>query len=124
ISKKNSLIGVGKNKLRVLVQDSVPFTIATIFINNNQSPIDLDSNGEAIVDNNITNVKIQSQNIKPRIFNINSAINNDFTIFLYDKEFIPISYLSSVRKWIIQRGKLLPLDENNKPFKNEKYKKQ
>ncbi|MEO8117629.1 MAG: hypothetical protein ABI653_08250, partial [Bacteroidota bacterium] len=52
ISKKNPLIGADKNKLSVLVQDSVPFTIATIFINSNQSPISLDSHGEAIVDNN------------------------------------------------------------------------
>ena len=31
IGKKNPLIGSGKNKLSVLVQDSVPFTISTIF---------------------------------------------------------------------------------------------
>lgn len=123
ISKINPMISSGKNRLKVLVQDSIPFTIATVFINNNQPPINLDSNGEAIVNDKIYKVKIQYQNITSRIFTINSNANNDFTIFIYDKAFIPLNYLSPIRKWIVKGENLLPLDENNKPFKNEVYKK-
>lgn len=124
ISKTNPSISLGENRLKILVQDSIPFTVATVFVNNNQSPIKLNSHGEAIVNGKIEKVRIQYQNIKPRMFTVNSTVNNDFTILLYDKAFVPLNYLSPIRKWIIKRGKLLPLDKNNKPFKNELYKKQ
>lgn len=123
ISKTNSSVPSGKNKLKVLVQDSIPFTVATVFINNDQIPINLDANGEAIVNDEIYKVKVEYQNIEPRTFTISQNANNDFTIFIYDKAFIPLNYLSPVRKWIIRGKNLLPLHKNNRPFKNYAYKK-
>lgn len=124
ISKTNPSISLGKNKLKILVQDSIPFTIAMVFVNDNPSPVKLGNWGEVIVGGKIDKVRIQYQNIKTRAFTLKSNVNNDFTILLYDKAFIPLNYSSPIRKWIIQRGKLLPLDENNLPFKNQVYRKQ
>lgn len=124
ISKSNSSIPPGVNMLKVFEQDSIPFTVAKVFINDDQFPANLDSNGEAMVNNKINRIKITYQDITPRIFTINSSVNNDFTIYLYDKIFIPLNYLTPIRKWVIIRNSITPLDENNLPYnKKNAYKK-
>ena len=119
VSKRNPSIGSGKNKIKILVQDSIPFTVAKVFVNNDQVAIGLNNHGEAIVDANLDQIRIQYQGIRPRIFAVNSAKDNDFTIFLYDKAFVPLNYLSPIRKWIIKGRNLLPLNGRDISIQNK-----
>ncbi len=111
------------NKITVIVQDSVPFTLAKVFINDADTPIELDDHAQAYVKDNIYKVRVQYQGIASREFSISHNSCNDVTVMIYDKQFIPSIYLIAIRKWIVQKRGLIPLNESNLPFKNDIYYK-
>jgi hypothetical protein len=123
ISRKDLLLSNGQIRLRIYVQDSTPFTLADVFINRNSTAQHLNNNGETMINGHVNTIRVEFQNLRPRIFIINSEINNDFTILIYDKAFVPVRYLTPVRKWIKRNKAIVPLNQNNIPFKNEFYKK-
>jgi hypothetical protein len=110
-----------RNRIRILVQDSIPFTLAKVFVNDG-SAIDLDDSAQAFVRNKIRKVIIKYQGMRERIFVINPSVCKDITILLYDKLFLPSIYLMPIRKWLVKKNGLVPLHENNIPYK-EVYKK-
>lgn len=124
ISKKNAAVGDGQNRLQLIVQDVEKFTLAKVFINDATTPALLNDDAIVTVNGKITKVNIQFTGMEPRTFLIDSHQDNDFVIMLYDKQFIPISYKAPMRKWLLKRKKLLPLDEDNMPYKGVIYKQQ
>lgn len=120
---KNVLLPSNTNRITVLEEDTVPFTLAELFINDDDTPVVLDDHAQAILKTEIKKVRIKYQGIADRQFLLGSTECNDFTVLLYDRQFIPSIYLIPIRKWLVQKNGLLPLDEHNQPFKGYLYKK-
>lgn len=66
---------------------------------------------EAILLDKIDKISVQYQDITPRIFTVNSKVNNHLIVFIYDKKFIPLRYLTPARKWVIKNKNLMSLNE-------------
>ena len=120
---KNASLPSGIYRITVVEEDTVPFTLAQLFINDDDTPVALDNHASAIVKRQIKKVRIKYQGIEDRKFVLNSTDCNDFTVLLYDKQFIPSIYLMPIRKWLVRKNGLLPLDEHNQLFKGYLCKK-
>ena len=120
---RDTILPDNSSRITIIQEDTVPFILAKLFINDNDTPVALNVRAQAILKSEIKSVRIKYQGLKDREFLLNSTRCNDFIVMMYDKQFIPMIYLIPIRKWLVRKNGLLPLDENNHPYLGYMYKK-
>ena len=106
-----------RNRIRIFVQDTVPFTLAKVFINDSSSATSLDDSAQSFLKDKIKKVVVRYRGMKDRNFVISSILCEDVTVLICDKLFFPSIYLMPILKWLVYKEGLVPLQASNKPFK-------
>ena len=98
-------------------RDSIPFSLASVFINDSAKAISLNDN-QAVLSCKIKKIVIRYSGMRDREFILNTIECNDITIVISDSLWIPLPYLAFSRKYLVRRHGLIPLHDQNKPYKD------
>jgi hypothetical protein len=104
------------NRIRVFVRDSIPFSLASVFINDSAKAISLNDN-QAVLNCKIKKIVIRYSGMRDREFILNTIECNEITVVISDSLWIPRPYLAFSRKYLVRRHGLIPLHDQNKPYK-------